>query len=1116
LSSQFDFINLFVRPPGDLIYFLIVFAVSQAAFFMALGQRLRRPEDRSARRYMLATLGIVLTWIFLMVGALFALLTHRDATTILPPLERAVTVAMILLAGWAFLTADSNRWGRAANFVLLILIALDVSGYALTGLQWSALASSADFNLTNFGVAWTFIQTIICVLGTVLILVYFRTVNDAPLKFLFFAVLLVGFGATLAQIAQGTLVGDYAGAARFTLLAAMSIFALILYRYVISQLENELLLRGTTELPIPVTTSRTAAVTTAPVVQIAASTPPAERESAQLLRALGLILEGATPANISDRIIGAALQVLQADVGALLVVQDANYADVLVAYDRVMQRNIAGLSINLDTQPTLLNAIERRLQRPLYPDRNTEELRDLYTRLDIEQIGPTYLQPLVHGRELIAILLVGLPYARRELPDSVQELLKGYAIIASNLLALGYAAEDARVRAEERIIQAMVQGVQPDELSDDSVMSAWQEMQQTLEQSRGQIEQLNQQITALKMELDFERGRVTDVLGDTEEGLSISQRILSLSDEQQHLLEERDRLAGRLREAETALAGVTSGDTESAYRTILDLLNRERDELVARRHHLENQLAELRAAGESLAPEQAQEMIARMSDETTRLESERAQLNERLAGIESELRSLGLDTGSAGLAQLLTKLYEERGSLEAKTSQLQRERDALLSERSWLEGDIDGAFSRDTQIQRLQTEVRNLAADREAITRQRELLRAERDELLARQDALKEQRARLTAEVAGFEQELTESYEEQNALRAQLQRLANERSALFSERDRLLAEKHARETERDQLRARVEGDRDRIYQAGEEGIGSLTRMIEELSAQRDTLERELNDLQCQLAERDNEIEMIQVRLNARQQTARQVEDPDLLIGMVQELRTPMTSIAGYVDLLTNESAGILGEMQRKFLQRVSANVTRLASMLEDFIHVTVLDTGHFSLDAQAVDVIGVIEDAITGATPQLREKGLSVQLDIDEEVPPLRADPDAIHQIVGQLLTNAYLVSPPGGEIVVTAHRQSVKFVNGSGEKVQDSLFVSIEDQGGGIAPEDQARVFSRKYKAENPLIQGLGDTGVGLSIAKALVEAHGGRIWLETRDQIGSTFNFALPINAVVEAQRS
>ncbi len=232
--------------------------------------------------------------------------------------------------------------------------------------------------------------------------------------------------------------------------------------------------------------------------------------------------------------------------------------------------------------------------------------------------------------------------------------------------------------------------------------------------------------------------------------------------------------------------------------------------------------------------------------------------------------------------------------------------------------------------------------------------------------------------------------------------------------------------------------------------------------------------------------------------------------MVQELRTPMTSIVGYVDLMLNESAGILGEMQRKFLQRVSANITRLTSMLEDLTQITFLDAGRFTLEPESVDVVGLIEDAITIASSQLREKGLTVHLNIDDDIPPVRADRDAMTQIIGQLLTNAYLASPPGSAIYVTARRE----VGKNGHSGQQMMFISIEDRGGGIAPDDQARVFARKYKAENPLIQGLGDTGVGLAIAKALVEVHGGEIWLASEQGVGSAFNFTLPLELTPEME--
>jgi two-component system sensor histidine kinase VicK len=180
-----------------------------------------------------------------------------------------------------------------------------------------------------------------------------------------------------------------------------------------------------------------------------------------------------------------------------------------------------------------------------------------------------------------------------------------------------------------------------------------------------------------------------------------------------------------------------------------------------------------------------------------------------------------------------------------------------------------------------------------------------------------------------------------------------------------------------------------------------------------------------------------------------------------------------------------------------------------------MDTSHFSLTPTPLDVISVIEDAISESTPQFREKSLTVLLNLDDSAPDIRADRDAVTQIIKQLLNNAYLASPVNSQIIVTAHRQDVKL--SSNERFAaptNSLLISVEDRGGGISQEDIARVFARKYKADNPLVQGLGDTGVGLSIARTLAEAHGGALWLETRPEIGSIFYLALPVDIVAEPE--
>jgi signal transduction histidine kinase len=1087
-QSSIEFVNLFVRSPGDLIYFLMIIAVSQAAFFIALGQRLRRPQDRAARRYVLAGAGGIGAWGLLMIGALVALLTSADPITILPPLERAVTVSTILLIGWAFLSADHPKWPRSSNLFLLALLLVVIGAYMYTGIGWPAQSAEMSFNQSAYGFAWAVIPTVLSLLGILLTLAYFRLVVDAPLKLLYFAVLLVGFGYTLLEMVNGTLTGDYAGPARIAYLAALPIFPAVVYRLVIGRFEGEAA-NTAASAPVP-----------APPGPISSPIPVVtrERESVQLMRALGVMLDSATPANIPEQIIRAAIQELQVDIGALLVLQDANYASITAGLDRVMNRSISGLTVRLENQPTLVNAIERKTQRPLFPDRNADELRDLYTRFDIERIGPVYLQPLTKDRALVGVLVVGLPYAGRELEDSALELLKGIGIIAANLLVLGRPSEP---ESSPSVSTASAS------VEDPAFAAAWTELQSSLEAARTQIIELNQQVTALRLELDDERARMADDLGDTAEGLSISQQMLTLSAEQQRLAEERDRLSVRLREAETALAGATATDNETVLRTIVEVLQREIAELTEQRTRLETQLTELREGRSTPLPLLVKDMLARMSDEKERLEAERDSVGGQVLDIEAQLHTLGIEDGLIGLARLVGQLYEQRNTLERRADGLQHERDTLLNERQWLEARITDEDARDHQINQLQTELRNVAEDREAIARQHDRLRGERNEMIEKHESLKEQRARLTAQVAAFEQALEEAQETQAALEEQIKVLVDQRIDLVTQRDRLQSERQALTVERDQLLARSEGDRDRIQQVGVEGVGSMSRMVEDVTSQRDQVTRELDATRAQLTEVENRLGTMRALGAAQNDLVSRIENAEALSGMVQELRTPLTSIVGYVDLLLGESAGILGEMQRSFLQRIRANGSRLEAMVEDLVRVSSIDNGQFSLAPRQVDVIETIEDAITAVTPQLQARGLSLHLNLDENLPLIQADADAIGQIVGQLLTNAYLASPPGSDLFVTARRQPVRFgENGTAGDI-DSLFISVEDRGGGIAPEDLPRVFSRKYKAENPLIQGLGDTGVGLSIARALVEAHGGRIWLETYDHIGSVFNVALPL---------
>jgi signal transduction histidine kinase len=232
---------------------------------------------------------------------------------------------------------------------------------------------------------------------------------------------------------------------------------------------------------------------------------------------------------------------------------------------------------------------------------------------------------------------------------------------------------------------------------------------------------------------------------------------------------------------------------------------------------------------------------------------------------------------------------------------------------------------------------------------------------------------------------------------------------------------------------------------------------------------------------------------------------EMLTSLIHELRTPMTSINGYTDLLIGEAVGILGETQRQFLLRVKANIERMGGLLDDLVKVVSIDAGDEGLSPEAVNFSNIMESAIMSLSAQFSERELAVQLEMPDELPPVYADRDSIFQVVQHLLNNACQCSRQGSEVVVRAELEEH---DDQIEGLPDYLLVSVTDTGGGVTPEDQRRVFQRLYRADNPLISGLGETGVGMSIAKALVEAHGGRIWVETEMGVGSTFSFILPLS--------
>lgn len=232
---------------------------------------------------------------------------------------------------------------------------------------------------------------------------------------------------------------------------------------------------------------------------------------------------------------------------------------------------------------------------------------------------------------------------------------------------------------------------------------------------------------------------------------------------------------------------------------------------------------------------------------------------------------------------------------------------------------------------------------------------------------------------------------------------------------------------------------------------------------------------------------------------------ETVASLIQALRTPMTSITGYTDLLLGEKVGILGESQRQFLLRIEANIDRMEALLNDLVKASDVDAGQIELAPEPVDVVEVLQEVLGSFSARLNEKGLTIRAELMPDLPAVYADRDSLHQVLLNLVSNAALASKPETEIALRAR---VEERPDELEGLPPYLLVSVTDTGGGIAPGDQRHVFRRFYGANNPQIEGLGETGVGLSLAKALIEANGGRIWVESKMGVGSTFSFILPVS--------
>ncbi|UCC86125.1 MAG: HAMP domain-containing histidine kinase [Anaerolineales bacterium] len=216
-----------------------------------------------------------------------------------------------------------------------------------------------------------------------------------------------------------------------------------------------------------------------------------------------------------------------------------------------------------------------------------------------------------------------------------------------------------------------------------------------------------------------------------------------------------------------------------------------------------------------------------------------------------------------------------------------------------------------------------------------------------------------------------------------------------------------------------------------------------------------------------------------------------------EMRTPLTAIAGYTELLLERTK--LSPDQGKMLQTIKSNSHRLLDLVNNILDVARLEEGKLTVVPAVMGMLPAVKQALAVIHPLAQVKHISINVDVSPETAYVWGDPQRVSQILVNLLSNAVKFTPDTGTITISARRS----------ETADEAVIAVTDTGVGIPAERLPQVFERFGRLERAEIQHTIGTGLGLSIVRGLVEAHGGRIWVESEEGRGTCFAFTLPLAA-------
>jgi K+-sensing histidine kinase KdpD len=227
---------------------------------------------------------------------------------------------------------------------------------------------------------------------------------------------------------------------------------------------------------------------------------------------------------------------------------------------------------------------------------------------------------------------------------------------------------------------------------------------------------------------------------------------------------------------------------------------------------------------------------------------------------------------------------------------------------------------------------------------------------------------------------------------------------------------------------------------------------------------------------------------------------EFISSVSHELRTPLTLIKGYSTSLLRQDTSWDEETQREFLQIIDEKTDELRDLIDKLLQSAKLEAGALKLEKEPVLIPRLAQKVLEEVAPRAKKHKFSLKF--APSFPVVEADVRCVEQVLRNLMENAIKYSPGDSEIVM------------SGEAKEGKVLVSVSDKGTGIPPEHQDKVFERFYRVDSPLTRSMVGSGLGLSIVKGHIEAHGGEVWLESTVGKGSKFYFSLPLDQMEDSK--